>query len=106
MWSEDGQKNVVKRRDLGEWESEYGGTSAEAIARRVINKYRPSEEELNRAATRVRAKKGNAGQAGSHQLGSEEDAVEEGEKLLKAACSFEYDRSVYCIASISMHMGL
>jgi hypothetical protein len=37
----------VKRKDLAEWEREYGGTTAEGIAKRVINKYSPSIEELS-----------------------------------------------------------
>jgi len=45
---------VVKRKDLCAWESEYGGTTAEGIAKRVINKYNPSMEELSRVVSRGR----------------------------------------------------
>ena len=48
------QKNVVKRKDLCAWEGEYGGTTAEGIAKRVINKYNPSNEELSRVVSRGR----------------------------------------------------
>ena len=34
------QNNVVKRKDLSEWEREYGGTTADGVARRVINQFR------------------------------------------------------------------
>ncbi len=44
----------MKRKDLSEWESEYGGTTAEGIARRVINRYSPSSEELSRTVNRGR----------------------------------------------------
>jgi hypothetical protein len=44
----------VKRKDLAEWEREYGGTTAEGIAKRVINKYSPSIEELSRTVNRGR----------------------------------------------------
>jgi hypothetical protein len=47
----------VKRKDLEAWESEYGGTTAEGIAKRVINKYNPSSEELSRVVNRGRGKK-------------------------------------------------
>ena len=45
---------MVKRKDLCAWESEYGGTTAEGIAKRVINKYNPSTEELSRVVSRGR----------------------------------------------------
>ena len=41
------QKNVVKKKDLAVWEGEYGGITAEGIAKRVINKYDPSSEALS-----------------------------------------------------------
>jgi LEA14-like dessication related protein len=37
----------VKRKDLCAWESEYGGTTAEGIAKRVINKYNPSFDDVS-----------------------------------------------------------
>jgi hypothetical protein len=45
----------VKRKDLTEWESDYGGTTAEGIAKRVINQYSPSSEELSRTVSNGRA---------------------------------------------------
>jgi hypothetical protein len=39
------QKNVVRKKNLAHWEQIYGGTTAEAIARRVINKFDPNFEE-------------------------------------------------------------
>ena len=48
------QKNIVNRKDLAEWEREYGGTTAEGIAKRVINQYSPSSEELSRTVNRGR----------------------------------------------------
>jgi hypothetical protein len=39
------QKNVVKKKNLAHWEKEFGGTTAEAIARRVINKFDPTFDE-------------------------------------------------------------
>ena len=39
------QKNVVKKKNLAHWEKEFGGATAEAIARRVINKFNPTFDE-------------------------------------------------------------
>ncbi len=39
------QKNVVKKKNLAHWEKEFGGATAEAIARRVINKFDPTFDE-------------------------------------------------------------
>ncbi len=41
----------MKRKDLAEWEREYGGTTAEGVAKRVINQYNPGDELL-RISTR------------------------------------------------------
>ena len=54
------QKNVVKKKDLAVWEGEYGGITAEGIAKRVINKYDPSSEELSRVVNRGRGTGKNA----------------------------------------------
>jgi hypothetical protein len=48
------QTNIVKRKDLAEWEREYGGTTAEGVAKRVINQYNPSGDELSRTVNRGR----------------------------------------------------
>ena len=37
----------MQKRDLAAWEKEYRGRTAEEGARRVIVRYRPSEEELS-----------------------------------------------------------
>jgi hypothetical protein len=39
---------VVQKKDLAEWEKQYHGRTAEEIVRRVIARFRPSEEELSR----------------------------------------------------------
>ena len=44
----------MKRKDLAVWESEFGGTTAEGVIKRVINKYNPSSEELTRVVSRGR----------------------------------------------------
>jgi hypothetical protein len=46
------QNNVVKKKNLSHWEKEFGGTTAEAIARRVINKFDPIFEEPDRSVNK------------------------------------------------------
>jgi hypothetical protein len=55
------QTNIVKRKDLAEWEREYGGTTAEGVAKRVINQYNPSGDELSRTVNRGRGAGKKAG---------------------------------------------
>ena len=72
------QNNVVKRKDLSEWEREYGGTTADGVARRVINKYRPSAEDLVRTVNRGRGA-GRAEGAGGEEGQAMDIAAEAGE---------------------------
>ena len=69
------QKNIVKRKDLAEWESEYGGTTAEGVAKRVIKQYSPSSDELSRTVNRGRGagKKADGTAEGNGEISS--DAV-------------------------------
>ena len=38
---------MVKRKDLSAWENEFGGNTAEGIAKRIINKLTPARDELS-----------------------------------------------------------
>ncbi len=63
----------MKRKDLAEWEREYGGTTAEGIAKRVINQYNPSSEELSRVVNRGRCagKKADGTTEGNEEMSSD-----------------------------------
>ena len=67
----------MKRKDLAEWEREYGGTTAEGIAKRVIKQYSPSSDELSRTVNRGRGagKKADGTTEGKEEASS--DAVAE-----------------------------
>jgi hypothetical protein len=53
---------MVPKKDLAAWDKTYGGKTAEEVARRVIARFRPSEEELSREAGGRRG--GGGGQSG------------------------------------------
>jgi hypothetical protein len=55
---------VVPKRDLADWEKDYGGRTAEEIARRVIARFRPSEEELRGCRNAGQRRGGGGGQGG------------------------------------------
>ena len=54
----------MQRRDLAAWEKEYRGRTAEEVARRVIARYRPSEEELSGCREAGQRRGGGGGQGG------------------------------------------
>ncbi len=65
----------MKRKDLAEWEREYGGTTAEGIAKRVIKQYSPSSDELSRTVNRGRGagKKADGATDGKEEASSDAD---------------------------------
>ena len=86
----------MKRKDLTEWESDYGGTTAEGIAKRVINQYSPSSEELSRTVTKGRGagKKADGTTEGKEEVSSdaaaktgEEDRSESESRYSPVCCA-------------------
>ena len=77
MWLE--QKQVVTRLDLEAWEQKYKGRTAEEVAKRVIVRYRPSEEELMRLVGRRQAGDRGGGAAEEGEDGSGGKGGEEGD---------------------------
>ncbi len=67
----------MKRRDLAEWESEFGGITAEGVARRVINKYRPPCEVPNKASGDPRIEQEKSAEGGGADLNMEEAVCED-----------------------------
>ena len=65
----------MSKRDLEAWEQKYKGRTAEEVAKRVIVRYRPSEEELMRLAGRRQAgdRGGGAAEEGEDCKGEEGD---------------------------------
>ena len=63
------QKRVVQKRDLAAWEKEHGGRTAEEVARRVVVKFRPSEEEF-RVVRNVGQRPGGGGGQGGDGSGN------------------------------------
>lgn len=69
------QKRVVQKKDLAEWEKQYHGRTAEEIARRVIARFRPSEEELFWKPGRLKKRSGVMKEGGDRVNQKAEEGV-------------------------------
>ena len=82
-----GQHKALTKRDLEVWGREYGGSTAEGIARRVINRFQPAAEELS---TGRKANQGQSKTLDKQGLGSNEPVRRELSSLALSGISFRY----------------